>query len=141
MAAGCIKELSQWLTTEKGQVAIYDATNITVEIRRFILDQLPANIAPIFLEFTITHPATVEHNIDETARFCSEYSYLGFEKARFLLKTKLALLEPYYQSVGYSDSEKLFSCIHMIDVKSQIIIKNLYGYLEVSFHLMLVFSL
>lgn len=50
MAAGCIKELSQWLTTEKGQVAIYDATNITVEIRRFILDQLPANIAPIFLE-------------------------------------------------------------------------------------------
>lgn len=83
----------------------------------------------------------MEHNIDETARFCSEYSYLGFEKARFLLKTKLALLEPYYQSVGYSDSEKLFSCIHMIDVKSQIIIKNLYGYLEVSFHLMLVFSL
>lgn len=50
MIAGCLKEVSDWLTNNEGQVAIYDATNITIETRKFTLKQLPSNVTPIFLE-------------------------------------------------------------------------------------------
>ena len=42
--------ISEWLVKDDGQVAIYDATNITVEIRSFVLHQLPPGVTPIFLE-------------------------------------------------------------------------------------------
>jgi len=65
---------TRWLTAENGQVAIYDATNSTVERRKMILKECgEAGVEVFFIESICSDPEIIMSNIKEVKVSSPDY--------------------------------------------------------------------
>lgn len=70
-------------------MAVYDATNISVQRRAHINGKLLSHgINPIFLEIISTNPSQIEQNLLDSARHCIEYQGLSIESATSDIKVQ-----------------------------------------------------
>jgi len=131
LAMETMTEMITWLKEENGNVAVFDATNTTVDRRRKVhtaLDQ--AGIRVLYLESICTDTTVVEKNITATKLFSPDYVGKDPEEAVRDFKTRIANYEKAYETVGEAPVEKDYSYLKVVDVGKQLVLNQITGYVQ-----------
>ncbi|MAE96198.1 MAG: fructose-2,6-bisphosphatase [Deltaproteobacteria bacterium] len=117
-------EAFAWLRAE-GRIAIFDATNSTVERRRRIRERAVAEDRELlFVEIVNDDPAIVEANIRETKLRSPDYTGVPEERALDDFRHRIAHYEAAYQTLGESEGP----WIRLRNRGSQVVINQVDGY-------------
>lgn len=126
-------EMVSLLLTDELDIAIFDATNTTVERRQWVASALAAaspSFRCIFLELICNDEALICNNVRETK--LKSPDYVGVDEA-VAVSDFLARIEHYktiYQPLGERPEEKNTSYIKLIDVGKMMICNNITGFLN-----------
>jgi 6-phosphofructo-2-kinase/fructose-2,6-biphosphatase 2 len=153
-AMEALEDLLKWLSGPKrdqsrrpstfcgesnSRVAIYDATNSTVERRLIIRDRCAqAGVSVMFIESICTTSDLIMANIREVKLSSPDYLNCEPEKAAADFMARIKHYEDAYETLGKDASENDASYVQLIDVGTQSIINMIQGYLQtrVVFYLM-----
>ncbi|KAI9307980.1 6-phosphofructo-2-kinase-domain-containing protein, partial [Cunninghamella echinulata] len=127
LAKDCLNKAIEWLLHRKGQIAIFDANNVTKARREFIYQQLiQNNIQPLFIEFICTDPAMIMKNILKVKVASKDYEGWALEDAISDYKERIERNKSKYQTI---EETQLYSFIKIIDAGKQLRINKVEGYL------------
>ncbi|KAI9309352.1 6-phosphofructo-2-kinase-domain-containing protein [Cunninghamella echinulata] len=117
----------EWYEKEDGIVGIYDATNSTLERRKWLNDTLSEKgIQAFFIESICEDESVVAANILEVKLNSPDYNGMPADEAVADFQARIAQYESQYQTIV----EKDYSFIKLINVGSQVIVNLVKGYLE-----------
>ncbi|KAJ1501620.1 Fructose-2,6-bisphosphatase, partial [Coelomomyces lativittatus] len=123
-----LNDMIQWfLNSESPSVAIYDATNTTVERRERILNQCKEHtIDVIFIESICHDPELILHNIAEVKLSGPDYAGMDPEAAAEDFKARMRYYESAYETLVEND----LSFIKLINVGQLVIVNLIKGWLQ-----------
>lgn len=128
LAMEVLDELLHWLDSCRHAVAVFDATNTTVERRRMVMEhvaQHDRSIAVIFVESRCDDPALLEANIQQKLLRSPDYAGMPYDEARADFLARLTNYERVFEPLG--DSEKNLSYIKLLNLSSHLIAHRLFG--------------
>ncbi|KAI8868658.1 bifunctional 6-phosphofructo-2-kinase/fructose-2,6-bisphosphate 2-phosphatase, partial [Ramicandelaber brevisporus] len=141
-----LDDLVQWLTRHGGTVAIYDATNSTVERRQSIREKCTAKgIEVMFVETICDDESVILENVLQVKLHSPDYEHLpALEKAvvdDFV--QRIAHYKDTYVSVNEHGDETDSSFVRLVNLGSSIVIQHITCYLQsrVVFYLMNLHSM
>ncbi|KAH8862419.1 6-phosphofructo-2-kinase/fructose-2,6-bisphosphatase [Schistosoma japonicum] len=115
IASEALDDLISWLTSEVGEIAVFDATNTTRERRLWIMERCKAhNLQVIFVESICKDKKLIQENVLEVKVNSPDYKSMDKEEA---LKDFLKRIEHYerrYESID-DDLDKDWSYIKIFD--------------------------
>lgn len=127
VAEQALEDAVQWVRGD-GQVAIFDATNSTVERRQWVIRMLDrAEVQPVFIELLCTDPAQADDNIRRTKLALSDYDGVSAETAFADFRARIAHYERNYAPLG--DAERDITSIQITDVGARVVLRNVRGWL------------
>lgn len=118
-------DLLRWLKNE-GEIAIFDATNSTIERRKLIkqqVDNCSEKIKLIFLEMITNNQNIINQNLELKMK-SPDYLEKDLNSAKDDFKKRMTLYENIYESLDKSEN---YSFIKKINVNEQIILNNIFG--------------
>ncbi|ORZ20494.1 6-phosphofructo-2-kinase-domain-containing protein [Absidia repens] len=122
-----LQQMLKWYDEEDGVVGIYDATNSTLERRKWLQDTLTQqDIQVFFIESICEDEALVAANIKDVKLSSPDYKLMDPEKAVSDFQARIAQYTSQYQTIVEQD----YSYIKLINVGSQVIVNMVKGYLE-----------
>lgn len=117
----------QWYEKEDGIVGIYDATNSTLERRKWLHESLTENnIQVFFIESICEDESVVAANITEVKLNSPDYNGIPADEAVADFQARINQYKNQYQTIIEQD----YSYIKLINVGSQVIVNLVKGYLE-----------
>ncbi|ORX68689.1 6PF2K-domain-containing protein [Linderina pennispora] len=131
----CIDDIIEYLTVGSGQLAIFDASNLRADRRRYIYERFESKqIRPLFVEYICENDRIVEENIRKVKITSPDYVTMDADTAVRDFKARIKRMEPYYQTIEDGD----LSYIKLYNVGEHIVVNNIRGYLQsrVVFYLM-----
>ncbi|ORX87838.1 bifunctional 6-phosphofructo-2-kinase/fructose-2,6-bisphosphate 2-phosphatase [Basidiobolus meristosporus CBS 931.73] len=129
-----LEDMIKWLKSA-GQVGIYDASNITEERRRVVLDVLERNgIQTIFIESICDDPKIIEANVRNVKISSPDYNTWNPNDAVKDFVRRINSQVPYYETI----TDRALSFVKLINAGDQFILNNIRGYLptRIVFYLM-----
>jgi broad specificity phosphatase PhoE/predicted kinase len=125
VALAALEDMLSFLR-ERGDVAIYDATNNTRERRNFVRARCAAEgLEAVFVESICSDPALVEANIRATKARSPDYEGVPEEEAVRDFRMRIRHYEVGYEEVG--EDEGRF--VKIIDVGRKMVLQGIEGYL------------
>jgi broad specificity phosphatase PhoE/predicted kinase len=124
MAEAALEDVRAWLA-DGGEVAIYDATNITRARRDWVqstLDQDGTEV--VFLESVCTDSAIIENNVRQTKIRSPDYVGVDPEQAVADFRARIAHYERSYEPL-----DDACRYIRLVDVGRQVVINRIRGWL------------
>ncbi|KAI8332437.1 6-phosphofructo-2-kinase-domain-containing protein [Chlamydoabsidia padenii] len=122
-----LQQMLQWYEEEDGVVGIYDATNSTLERRKWLQDTLTAqDIQVFFIESICEDESLVSANIKDVKLSSPDYKDMDPDMAVSDFQARIAQYTSQYQTIVEQD----YSYIKLINVGSQVIVNLVKGYLE-----------
>lgn len=121
----------QWLHEGGGQIAIFDASNVTAS-RRTKLQSIVNNhgkehpettIGLVFIESIVTDPRIVEKEMLWKVRHSNDFRGMSESDAMDDLRERITYYEEKYETVG--EAEGAF--IKIFDMKAKVHVSNIYG--------------
>ncbi|ORY01310.1 bifunctional 6-phosphofructo-2-kinase/fructose-2,6-bisphosphate 2-phosphatase [Basidiobolus meristosporus CBS 931.73] len=134
VANAALEDMIVWLRSV-GQVGIYDASNITEERRRQVLERLEANdIHVIFIESICDDPKIIEENVRSVKISSPDYTNWDPDQAVKDFVRRINNHVPYYETI----TDRSLSFVKLLNAGDQIILNNIQGYLQtrIVFYLM-----
>lgn len=129
-AKAALEDMIRWFNEDDGIVAIYDATNSTVERRQLIYDRLTQDhIQPFFIESICDDERIILENIREVKLSSPDYLHVDAETAAKDFMARIEQYKTMYTTIQ-QPQESHYTFIKMINVGSQVIINMIRGYLE-----------
>ncbi|XP_041050621.1 6-phosphofructo-2-kinase/fructose-2,6-bisphosphatase 2-like isoform X3 [Carcharodon carcharias] len=130
-ALAALKDVKIYLTDEKGQIAVFDATNTTRERRDLILDFARDNAFKVFfVESVCDDPDVIAANIKEVK--VSSPDYADCEEDR-IMDDFLKRIECYkvtYEPLDPDDYDKDLSFIKVINVGRRFLVNRVQDYIQ-----------
>ncbi len=124
MAEAALSDVLAWLE-DGGEVAIYDATNITRARRDWVQSTLEAHdVEVVFLESVCNDPAIIDNNVRQTKIRSPDYVGVDPEAAVRDFRARIAHYERSYEPLD--DAVKY---IRLVDVGRQVVINRIRGWL------------
>ena len=124
MARYALTDLVSWLRDANGQVAIYDATNVTRDRRQMVIEELAVHgLSPIFVESISNDGSLVEANIRETKLSMPDYANMDPELAVRDFRARIAHYERAYEEVIPEEG----AFVKLIDVGERIHLNQIRG--------------
>jgi len=125
-AVSALEHMISWLL-EDGQVAIFDATNSTVERRQWVINECHSRqFQVLFVESICNDPSIIEENVQKHKIKSPDYVNMEPEEAVTDFKKRISHYEAAYEPLG--EAEDLSFC-KIIDAGRQVIINNIRGFL------------
>ena len=130
IALNCLSDLLLWLRQE-GDIAIFDATNTTIERRNLIkqtIDNTSEKIKLIFLEMITNNQEIINQNLElkmQSPDYINNNKDSNFALEDF--KKRMAFYEDIYQTLDQTEN---YSFIKKINVNEQIILNKVFGITE-----------
>lgn len=122
-----LQQMLKWYDEEDGVVGIYDATNSTLERRKWLHETLTAqDIQVFFIESICEDEALVSANIKDVKLSSPDYKNMDPDMAVSDFQARIAQYTSQYQTIVEQD----YSYIKLINVGSQVIVNMVKGYLE-----------
>jgi len=115
MALMALEDMLEWMRTEKGQVGIFDATNVTTDRRDSILKRLKGHCKVLFVESVCTDPETLRQNILLKAHKSSDYEGVPEEEAVADFARRIAAYEARYNTLGEEDKRNQTAYVKLIN--------------------------
>ena len=119
-------ELLQWLTSGKGDVGIFDATNTTDQRRRQLLDralkQCP-DIKVLFIESICDDPKVLEANLQHKVKSSPDFVGVDPDKAKADFLARIRKYEQVYKSI----TDDSLSYIKVINLSSKVVCNQIHG--------------
>jgi broad specificity phosphatase PhoE/adenylylsulfate kinase-like enzyme len=126
VAMQCLDDLVTWMTTEGGEIAIYDATNSQIERRATVSERCrAAGMQVVFVESVCEDPSIIESNIRQTKLRMPDYAGMDPDAAVQDFRERIAHYAAVYQPVQESEG----SFVRIIDVGRKLEIHRIQGYL------------
>ncbi|MFT4624007.1 MAG: broad specificity phosphatase PhoE/predicted kinase [Myxococcota bacterium] len=123
MAEAALLDLFRWLDTG-GEVAVYDATNITRERRTWVRSAcLERGLEPIFVESVCNDRTIVDANIRQTKLLSPDYAKADPDQAVEDFRARIGFYELAYEPI----SDESLSWVKVIDVGRQVIANRVQG--------------
>ena len=125
------KELLSWMTTENGQIGIFDASNVTIA-RRAKLTELAnqhsrrhegCNISLVFIECIVTDEDVIHTLMRWKVRHSADFKGLSEPKAMEDLADRIRNYEKSYQTVREAEG----AYIKIFDLKAKVHACNIFG--------------
>lgn len=124
LAGRVLDEAFDWLRGE-GRIAVYDATNSTVDRRRQIRERADREDCELlFVEIVNRDPATIDANIRETKLRSPDYEGVPEAEALADFRSRIAHYEEAYDPL----IEEEGAWVKLIDRGRQVVINRVYGY-------------
>ncbi|KAI0461006.1 Fructose-2,6-bisphosphatase [Komagataella kurtzmanii] len=125
-----IKDMLEWFDNGDGVVGILDASNITNERRRQVLQIMRENqIEPIFLESYCDDQELIRKNVKDIQETSPDYKSIQEDYAIKDVLERISIYEKSYESIDVErDSDLTF--VKLINVNTEIIINKIESYLE-----------
>lgn len=121
-----LQDMFRWLAEENGHVAIFDATNTTVERRRSVAEECRKHfVQVIFIESVCNDQAVIEANVRENKLSSPDYAGMDPTDAQRDFLERIAQYSRVYEPV----SEENQSWIKLVDVGRQLVTNHIYGFL------------
>ena len=126
-----IYNIYRWFESDnKNTVAIYDATNITKERRKNVLNLLtPEDIDVIFIEIICNDSEIIKNNISDIRVSSPDYKGMNPDKAEEDFNLRIAHYEKVYEPLDLEEEEKL-SFIKSINIRTRVIVNRVDGYIQ-----------
>ncbi len=125
----CLKSLIDWLINE-GDIAIFDATNTTIERRKYVIDEVKkvnnSKIKVIFLELVTDDSIIINRNLDLKMQ-SPDYIDKDYNFALEDFKRRIDLYQNIYQSID--DGENI-NYIRKFNLNNQMSLRNINGACE-----------
>ncbi|ORY22170.1 bifunctional 6-phosphofructo-2-kinase/fructose-2,6-bisphosphate 2-phosphatase [Neocallimastix californiae] len=130
-AKHALKDIIKWFESDnKNTVAIYDATNITKERRKNVLNLLtPEDIDVIFIEIICNDSEIIKNNISDIRVSSPDYKGMNPDKAEEDFNLRIAHYEKVYEPLDLEEEEKL-SFIKSINIRTRVIVNRVDGYIQ-----------
>jgi len=130
-AKNALKDIIKWFESDtKNTVAIYDATNITKERRKNVLNILtPEDIDVIFIEIVCNDPEIIKNNIGDIRISSPDYVGMDPDKAEDDFNQRIAHYEKVYEPLDLDAEEKL-SFIKSTNIRTRVIVNRVDGYIQ-----------
>jgi len=130
---GVLETLLDWLQQQVHHeaVAIYDATNSTVERRRKVLETVgerDPSFKVIFLECICNDPTVLKVNFQTKLQFSPDYKDVPYDEASDDLSRRVANYEKAYEPLGECGEDvSNLAYITLINISSHIVAHHVYG--------------
>lgn len=125
VALAALDDLLAWLHLE-GDVAIYDATNVARERRRWVRERCEAaGVRVVFIESASTDQALIEANILQTKLSSPDYVGVDADQAAADFRARIA----FYADAAEPLDEAEGSWVRLIDVGRRVEMHEIRGYL------------
>ena len=123
MAEAALEDLFGWLDGG-GEVAVYDATNITRERRAWVRTAcVERGLEPIFIESVCNDRRIVEANIRQTKLLSPDYADADPERAVADFRDRIGFYELAYEPIR----DEALSWVKVIDVGRQVVVNRAHG--------------
>jgi hypothetical protein len=130
-AEAAVKDMIDWFDHDEGTIAILDATNSTVERRRWIYDTCQKhNIETLFVESKCDDEELIMSNILEVKTTSPDYKGTEPEEAARDFRNRIRNYEKVYQTIDGDGSERDLTYCKIIDVGAQTVINRIQDYLQ-----------
>jgi 6-phosphofructo-2-kinase/fructose-2,6-biphosphatase 2 len=142
VAVEALNDMKAWFddaTPFHPAVAIYDATNSTMERRQLIYEFCKEHdIQVLFIESVCHSEDVVLQNIKQVKLTSPDYANKDPDDAAADFKARIAHYEKAYETVGLDKSEHFYSYVKMIDLGAQFVLHMIQNYLQsrIVFYLM-----
>ncbi len=125
LAMAALDDTVAWLDGG-GEVAIYDATNSTIERRILVAERFgEAGVDVLFIESICNDPAVIERNVRATKLRSPDYATVDPDAAVADFRRRIRHYEDAYQPI---DSEDV-AFIKTIDLGRQVVVNRIHGYI------------
>jgi len=125
MAEAALSDVLTWLEAG-GQIAIYDATNVTRTRRQWVRAQCEASGARVvFVESICSDPGIIEANIVETKLLSPDYTGADPTEAAADFRARIANYEMAYEPI----TDESLSYVKLIDAGRQVVANEISGFL------------
>jgi len=125
-----LEDVSKFLMTEGGQVAIFDATNTTVDRRRYVYQKCKeAGIKTFFIESLCDDPDVIHHNIYEVKISSPDYKGISEEQACKDFVQRIQHYEKSYELI-HPVEEGHLSFIKIFNAGQKFFVNAIEGYLQ-----------
>mmetsp|Transcript_6882 Transcript_6882/g.17136 ORF Transcript_6882/g.17136 Transcript_6882/m.17136 type:complete len:656 (-) Transcript_6882:490-2457(-) len=134
-----LDDLTTWLNSDAGQVAIFDATNTTHERRQFLVAKFHGNYQYMFIESICTDEKILEQNYRYKMRYSPDYQGMGEERALADFKARITKYEEVYEPLE-DRTRHYIKLIDMVTGRGHMDINRISGYIpgKIVFFLMQV---
>ena len=115
IASMALDDMLRWMREEKGQVGIFDATNVTSDRRATILRNVKGHCKVLFVESVCTDPETLKQNILLKARDSSDYAGVPEDEAVADFTRRISAYEARYTPLGEADKRNQTAYVRLIN--------------------------
>mmetsp|Transcript_4741 Transcript_4741/g.6719 ORF Transcript_4741/g.6719 Transcript_4741/m.6719 type:complete len:505 (-) Transcript_4741:415-1929(-) len=116
--------IAWYASSERGEIAIFDATNSTLARRKAIRDRCPNDISIVFIESICDDPQVLEQNMIAKVRASPDFKGLHLDEAMADLRRRISNYEAAYETI--TDSENI-SYVKLFNFSSKVTVNNCFG--------------
>ncbi|KAF8560784.1 hypothetical protein P879_06727 [Paragonimus westermani] len=115
VAEEALEDLISWLTTDVGEIGVFDATNTTRQRRTWIMEECKKNLLDVlFVESVCNDPKVIEENVLEVKVNSPDYVGMDREEARKDFMQRMQHYEAQYVPID-DDLDKHWSYIKIFN--------------------------
>ncbi|XP_074214255.1 6-phosphofructo-2-kinase/fructose-2,6-bisphosphatase 3 isoform X2 [Camelus bactrianus] len=130
-ALAALRDVKSYLTKERGQIAVFDATNTTRERRHMILHFAKENAFKVFfIESVCDDPTVVASNIMEVKISSPDYKDCNSAEAMDDFMKRINCYEASYQPLDPDKCDRDLSLIKVIDVGRRFLVNRVQDHIQ-----------
>jgi len=130
LAEEVLRDLLAWLDGHSEAVAIFDATNSTMErrrrVRNLVFEHDPS-YQVIFIESRCDDPVMIEVNVRAKLLKSPDYAGIDYEDARRDFYIRMDMYRRAFEAVDADGQEDNLSYIKMLNLSSHVVVHRVYG--------------
>ncbi|GIL48145.1 hypothetical protein Vafri_4830 [Volvox africanus] len=134
-----LDDLQSYLFSDIGQVAIFDATNTTMERRRLLIHRFHGRFQYLFIESICTDEKVLEQNYRFKMQYSPDYQGMGMQQSLSDFKARIHKYEEVYEPINDRNLHYI-KLIDMVTGRGHMDVNRISGYLpgKIVFFLMQV---